>query len=202
MQCSCAGNFADIGEYCCEGGSVTPDGCSGGDCSVLDSDECSAAGLPCAWDSGSSVCRDCTVCEETLNSGVSFVWSRGDKNDNNQLICNISLVFFVFILFSAGLARASSISLSLSSYDSEIYKYGTVNIPIVVTASNISGNAEITLTPRTGLHCDTCTQSYTFSGGTNEQGTVTFTLTGTQTGTYNPPFISISASSGLLLPHL
>ncbi len=113
-----------------------------------------------------------------------------------KLICNISLVFFVFILFSAGLARASSISLSLSSYDSEIYKYGTVNIPIVVTASNISGNAEITLTPRTGLSCDTCTQSYTFSGGTNEQGTVTFTLTGTQTGTYNPPFISISASSG------
>jgi len=111
----------------------------------------------------------------------------------NTITLATTLIIFIFSIFSVS---AATLSLSLGSYDTEIYKQETVNIPVTITATNITGNADITITPKSGLSCSTCTLSYAFSGGTNEQGTVTFTLTGTQTGTYNPPFTSISASSG------
>jgi hypothetical protein len=106
----------------------------------------------------------------------------------------ISAIFIILCL--TGLASAASLSLSLGSYDSEIYTQDTINIPVTITASNITGSTDVTLTPKTGLSCSTCTLSYTFTGASSEQGTVTFTLTGTQTGTYNPPFLSVSAASG------
>jgi PGF-pre-PGF domain-containing protein len=115
-----------------------------------------------------------------------------NKIKNTATLATILLVFFISV-FSVS---AATLSMSLGSYDTEIYKQETVNIPVTVTATNITGNADVTLTPKSGLSCSTCTLSYAFSGGTNEQGTVTFTLTGTQTGTYNPPFTSISAASG------
>jgi len=108
----------------------------------------------------------------------------------------IAILILFMMLGLVGFASAASLSLSLGSYDSEIYTQETVNIPVIVTASNITGSADVTLTPKSGLSCSTCTLSYTFTGASSEQGTVTFTLTGTQTGTYNPPFNSISAVSG------
>ncbi|OVE75079.1 hypothetical protein BVX95_00315 [archaeon D22] len=91
---------------------------------------------------------------------------------------------------------AASITTTLGSYDSEMYSQSTINIPVTVKATNVTGVIEVTLTDKSGLACDTCTYSPTFTGGTNEQQLVTFTLTGTKTGTYNPPFVSITASSG------
>lgn len=108
----------------------------------------------------------------------------------------IAIFSLLVILSWFSLASASSLSLSLGSYDSEIYTQETVNIPVTITASNITGSTDVTLTPQSGLSCSTCTLSYTFTGASSEQGTVTFTLTGTQAGTYNPPFTSISAVSG------
>jgi len=97
---------------------------------------------------------------------------------------------------ASSIVYAGTITLSLGSYDSQIYNQGTLNIPVTVTSTNISGNVDITLAPKSGLGCSTCTISKTFTGATNEQQTATFTLTATQTGTYNPPFISIGAISG------
>ncbi|HIH31437.1 TPA: PGF-pre-PGF domain-containing protein [Candidatus Woesearchaeota archaeon] len=106
------------------------------------------------------------------------------------------LIYIAIALLAVFQASAATISASLGSYDTEIYSQDTVNIPVTITATNITGNIDVTLTPKTGLGCDTCTISESFTGSTNEQKTVTFTLTGTQTGNYNPPFVSISAISG------
>ncbi|OGJ19013.1 hypothetical protein A3K73_07725 [Candidatus Pacearchaeota archaeon RBG_13_36_9] len=108
----------------------------------------------------------------------------------------IAILSLFMMLGLVSFASAASLSLSLGSYDSEIYTQETVNIPVIVTASNVTGSTDVTLTPKDGLSCSTCTLSYTFTGASSEQGTVTFTLTGTQAGTYNPPFNSISAVSG------
>lgn len=121
---------------------------------------------------------------------------RGKKMTTKNSKTKNAIIFFTIFLLSIMSASAATISLSLGSYSSEIYKQGTVNIPVTVTATNITGTVNVVFSPRSGLSCDTCTLSPSFSGGTNEQQTVTFTLTGTQAGTYNPPFVSIGASSG------
>lgn len=115
------------------------------------------------------------------------------RNNKTTIITTFGLTIFLLL---ASIVSAGTISLSLGSYDTEIYKQETVNIPVTVTSTNITGTVNVVLTPKSGLSCSTCTLSASFSGGTNEQQTVTFTLTGTQSGTYNPPFVSIGASSG------
>lgn len=106
------------------------------------------------------------------------------------------LLLTIFLLLFASTVTAATITLTLGSYDDEIYKQSSINIPVTVKTTNITGSVSVVLTPKSGLSCDTCTLTPSFNGGTNEQKTVTFTLTGTQTGSYNPPFISISAQSG------
>jgi len=120
--------------------------------------------------------------------------SKNTLSISARITC-LLVIMFLFLVASP-YVFAGTISLSLGSYDSEIYNQESINIPVVVTCSNISGNVDVTLSPKTGLSCSTCTLSQSFTGATNEQATLTFTLTASQAGTYNPPFISISGSSG------
>lgn len=108
---------------------------------------------------------------------------------------NILILALVFIMLCFSVS-AGTITSSLGTYETETYKQGTVNIPVTVVTNNITGSVEVTLIPKAGISCDTCTYTPSFTGGTNEQKIVTFTLTGTIAGTYNPPFMSITASSG------
>jgi PGF-pre-PGF domain-containing protein len=113
-------------------------------------------------------------------------------------------LIFVFVIMLSSFAIAGIESVSVSDFDSEeseIYTQESVDIEVVVTGSNITGGVDVTLYLKSGLTCSsggtTCTGSTdSFAGGTSEQQTAIITVTGVQTGTYNPPFTSVVGTYG------
>ena len=105
---------------------------------------------------------------------------------NKIIISSLVMVF----LFMASV-NATSITMTIGSYNTDAYKGSSINVPFTLQVSNGTGTATVTMSPQSGLSCSECVKSLTFSGDGSQSGT--FILSADSVGTYTNPF-TISAS--------
>jgi PGF-pre-PGF domain-containing protein len=93
-------------------------------------------------------------------------------------------------------AFAASVSLNLGEYNTEVYKGTQFTVPVDVTISQSSGTTSVSVTilPKDGMSCDTCTKTVTFTS--DGQQSTSFTLKGDTVGTYPSPFTVTATATG------
>ncbi len=91
-------------------------------------------------------------------------------------------------------ASAQILSITIGTYDTTVSKTAQFAVPVTVNLQNGNGTVSVTISPKSGLSCDTCTNTLDFS--TSGSQSTTFTLTADAAGTYTRPFTITASLAG------
>ncbi|NOR85056.1 hypothetical protein GQ473_02975, partial [archaeon] len=103
----------------------------------------------------------------------------------------IFIICLFALFFMTTCVSAVTVTTTVGSYNTEVYKGSNINVPFTIQVSNGTGTVSVTMSPQSGLSCSVCTKSLQFSGSGSKSDT--FVLSADSTGTYSTPF-TISAS--------
>jgi|GEM_PF-4631801 PGF-pre-PGF domain-containing protein len=103
-------------------------------------------------------------------------------------------VLSVFVLIPT--AFAATLSVTIGDYDTEVYKGAQITIPVEVQLQQSSGTTSVSVTiiPKDGVSCDTCTKTITFTSDGSQS--TSFILKGDTVGTYQNPFTITATATG------
>jgi hypothetical protein len=74
---------------------------------------------------------------------------RGCKEKKHEKI----LIAFLFLLSTIPSGLSAYLSISIGDYDTSVYVNTEVVIPVTVTSDNVTGNVQVTISPKSGFSC-------------------------------------------------
>lgn len=106
----------------------------------------------------------------------------------------LTAALFSLLVLGAG-AFAATLTVTIGTYDTSVYKTTSFTVPVSVQLQNGTGTVTVTINPDDGLSCSDCENSLTFSAAGTQS--TSFTIRADNTGTYTNPFSVTASASGV-----
>ena len=107
----------------------------------------------------------------------------------------LTISIFIALIAMVSSVSAASMQMSINTYDTAVYKNSQFSVPVSVTLDNGSGTASVTISPKNGLRCDSCTSNIVFEAAGTKSAS--FTIYADNAGSYETPFTVQATMAGI-----